>query len=343
MSFDFKNIVKQFELGNLISRPRRVTGGYLHKMFKLETTTGNYAVKLLNPIIMKRPGVLENYKRAERIERILSEYAIPIVPALERNGSRLQCLEEQYFYIFEWTDAKAMDWHKIRVEHCRTAGKLLARIHKIPLQSFQDDKSRRSEPVADGLRPIDYDLSDRKLYIDWDAYIVRAEKMKSGLTEELLKNRNLFHQAGLEYNAAIDSVPDIVCITDGDMDCKNVLWKEDDPLIIDLECLDFGNPFLEMFQLALSWAGGDVCDIDIERMKAFLTAYRSVYGEITVDWKKLSGVGFAWLDWLEYNTKRALLIECGDEEEQKLGIREALETIRRIVYYHSVREEVVRK
>lgn len=41
-----------------------------------------------------------------------------------------------------------------------------------------------------------------------------------------------------------------------------------------------------------------------------------------VDWKTLSGVGFAWLDWLEYNTKRALRIECGDEEEQKLGIRE---------------------
>lgn len=343
MPFDFKNIVKQFELGNLILRPQRVTGGYLHKMFKLETTTGNYAVKLLNPIIMKRPGVLENYKRAERIERILSEYNIPIVPALERKDIRLQCLEEQYFYVFKWTDAKALDWHKIRVEHCRTAGKLLARIHKIPLQSFQDDKSRRPEPGADGLRPIDYALSDRKLHIDWDSYIVRAEKMKSGLAKELAENRNLLYQAELEYNAAIDSVPDIVCFTDGDMDCKNVLWKEDAPLIIDLECLDFGNPFLEMFQLALSWAGGDVCQIDHQRLEAFLIAYQSAYGKIEIDWKKLSGVGFTWLDWLEYNTKRALLIECGDEEEQKLGIREAQETVRRIVYYHSVREEVVIK
>lgn len=39
--------------------------------------------------------------------------------------------------------------------------------------------------------------------------------------------------------------------------------------------------------------------------------------------------------------KRVLLIECGDREEQKLGICEAKETIRRIVYYHSVKESML--
>ncbi len=342
ISFDFEIALKQSGLGNLTARPQGVTGGYLHKMYKLETTTGKYALKLLNPIIMKRPGVMENYIRAERLERILSEYGIPVVPALERNGVRLQCLDEQYFYIFEWTDAKALGWHEIKEEHCRIAGELLARIHKISkkggyTQSDEACSSRRDKYYG---MPFGYDISGRKFHVDWDSYIVVAEKMQSELAEELAENRDLLYLAEQEYNAAVDSVPDIVCITDGDMDCKNVLWKDGEPLIIDLECLDFGNPFLEMFQLALSWAGGDVCEIDLSRLDAFLTAYRSEYGEINVDWKKLSGVGFAWLDWLEYNTKRALLIECGDEEEQKLGICEAHETIRRIVYYHSVRDVI---
>lgn len=61
----------------------------------------------------------------------------------------------------------------------------------------------------------------------------------------------------------------------------------------------------EMFQLALSWAGGDVCSIDPARLHAFLTAYRFEYGDITVDWGKLSGTGYSWL---EYNTKRALRV-----------------------------------
>lgn len=335
MMFDFEAGLRQFELGNLTARPQRVTGGYLHKMFRLETTTGAYAIKLLNPLIMKRPGVLENYKRAERLERVLSEYHIPIVAAMERNGTKMQCQNDQYFYLFEWTDAKALGWHEIKEEHCRTAGNLLARIHKIP----QNDIHDISELQAATECP--HGISDRKFHVDWDFYITLAEKMQSELADELAENRDLFYQVQQEYNAAVDSVPDITCITDGDMDCKNVLWKDGKPLIIDLECLDFGNPFLEMFQLALDWAGGAVCQIDAARMDAFLTAYQSEYGEIDVDWEKLSGVGFAWLDWLEYNTKRALRIECGDEEEQKLGIREAKETIRRIVYYHSVREEVL--
>lgn len=341
MSFEFEIILKKFGLGNLTAQPQRVTGGYMHKMFKLETTTGKYAIKLLNPLIMKRQDALENYKRAEYLERILSENDIPIVPALEMNGVRLQCLDEQYFYLFKWTDAKALGWHAIKEEHCRTAGNLLARIHQIPLQSFRSGKTDSPDAGIGQEEPFKFDVSDRKFQIDWDMYILQAEKMQSELTEELAENRELLYEAQQEYNAAIDSAPDIVCITDGDMDCKNVLWKDGEPLIIDLECLDFGNPILEMFQLGLSWAGGDVCEIDLARLRAFLTAYRSEYGEINVDWKRLSGVGFSWLDWLEYNTKRALLIECGDEEEQKLGIRESHATIRRIVYYQLVREVVV--
>ena len=164
--------------------------------------------------------------------------------------------------------------------------------------------------------------------------------MHSELAGELAAHRSLLYQAQQEYNAAIDSLPNRICISDGDMDCKNVLWKNGEPFIIDLECLDYGNPFPEMLQLALSWAGGDVCSIDPGRLHTFLTAYRAEYGEIPVDWKMLSGAGYSWLDWLEYNTKRALRIECGDEEEQRLGLREAQETIRRIDYYQHVREKI---
>ena len=372
MQFDFDTVFRQLKLGTLTVQPQRVTGGYLHRMFRVETHTGKYAVKLLNPLIMKRPGVLEDYKRAGRIERILSEHHIPIIPALEFGGSTLHCLNGQYFYIFRWSDAKAMEQNQIQEEHCRIIGRLLARIHKLPLGEALPDPSD-SHPEKSGSHPEKSDslsepsgsfseksdylsenahgsftrsrdkhFSPGKFCMDWDEYICLAEKMHSELAGALAENRDLLYLAQQEYNAAIDSLPDIVCISDGDMDCKNVLWKNGKPLIIDLECLDYGNPFLEMFRLALSWAGGDVCHIDPGRLEGFLEAYRLEYGEISVDWERILGAGFSWLEWLEYNIKRALRIECGDEEEQKLGIREAQETIRRIVYYHSVRKDVVK-
>lgn len=340
MQFDFETAFRKLELGTLTAQPQSVTGGYLHRMFRVQTRMGDYAVKLLNPLIMKRPGVLESYERAGRIERILSEHQIPIIPALEFGGSGLHCLDGQYYYIFRWSDAKALEQNQIQEEHCRIIGRLLAQIHKIPIgKGLQSTSGGLPENVC-GDQELSQEMhfSPGKFCTDWDSYICLAEKTHSELSGALVKNRDLLYLAQEEYNAAMDGLPDIACISDGDMDCKNVLWDGGAPLVIDLECLDYGNPFPEMLQLALSWAGGDVCRIDSRRLDGFLAAYRSEYGSIPVDLEKLSGAGFSWLDWLEYNTKRALLIECGDEEEQKLGIREAHETMRRILYYHSVRE-----
>lgn len=318
----FDRIAQKCILGILTTPPQRVTGGYMHKMYQLQTTTGKYAVKLLNPAIMKRPDALQNYARAERLERVLQEAGIPIAPALEINGRKMHCVNGQYLYVFQWIEGKALPWDGIRREHCAIAGELLAKIHKIEQaeQSFAGDA----------------------LSIDWDKYITLADAKCPEIAQELRVHRELLYSAQDQYNAALNSVPPITCICDGDMDSKNVLWVDGNPVIIDLECLDYGNLFLEMFQLALGWSGGVLCNIDYECLNAFLTAYSREYGELSVNWDGLYGVGFGWLDWLEYNVKRALGIECEHEEERQLGIGQVRETMGRIVYYDSVRDELLR-
>lgn len=317
----FEGILSELDLGDFIVQPQRVSGGYLHKMYKLETTTGKYAVKLLNPVIMKRPDALSNFQRAERLEDTLVKNGIPVVPAIRINGRKMQCIQNQYFYIFRWIEGKALGWKEIKKEHCEIAGKLLAKIHKIE----QTEKPFTGE----------------KICVDWDAYIELAVEKCPEILNEIKPYRELLYSAQEEYNSALESVPDMICICDGDMDSKNVLWINGNPMIIDLECLDYGNPFLEMFQLALSWSGGVLCDLDYERLNAFITSYLKEYGNFTVPWKNLYGIGFSWLDWLLYNMKRALMIECENEEERKLGIEQVKETIRRIVYYASVKEELL--
>lgn len=317
----FEGILSELDLGNFIAQPQRVSGGYLHKMYKLETTTGKYAIKLLNPVIMKRPDALSNFQRAERLEDTLVKNGIPAVPAIRINGRKMQCIQNQYFYIFRWIEGKALDWKEIKKEHCEIAGKLLAKIHKT---------EQMEKPFA-----------GEKICVDWDAYIELAAEKCPEILNEIKPYRELLYSAQEEYNSALESVPDMICICDGDMDSKNVLWINGNPMIIDLECLDYGNPFLEMFQLALSWSGGVLCDLDYERLNAFITSYLKEYGNFTVPWKKLYGIGFSWLDWLLYNMKRALVIECENEEERKLGIEQVKETIRRIVYYASVKEELL--
>ena len=49
-----------------------VSGGLMHRMYRVETDGGKYAVKHLNPIIMKRPDALANYAKAEKLEETLA-------------------------------------------------------------------------------------------------------------------------------------------------------------------------------------------------------------------------------------------------------------------------------
>ena len=77
--------------------PLRLSGGLMHKMYKLETDQGIYALKLLNPFIMQREDAMENYREAERLESILEQKKIPILSALSVNGSKMQEMEGFYF------------------------------------------------------------------------------------------------------------------------------------------------------------------------------------------------------------------------------------------------------
>ena len=124
------------------------------------------------------------------------------------------------------------------------------------------------------------------------------------------------------------------------MDCKNVLWRNGQPLVIDLECLAWGNPVVDLVQLALDWAGSAVSRLNKECLTAFLKAYRQLNDPGPLDWEALSGLGFAWLDWLNYSVFRA----CGDQDEEtrQTGIQQTLDTLERIRFYTSARPEVGR-
>lgn len=317
----FADILNKLELGSLTAQVKRVSGGYMHKMYSLETETGKYAVKLLNPIIMQREDVFKNYEIAERLEKILQINDIPIIPALEFGGKKMQCINNQYFYIFDWACGKALSSEEIKKEHCQTIGAILARIHKIEQRK---EMSAREE-----------------IKIDWDFYIKLSNEKCPEIIALLIDNRELLYDSQKEGNLALKSVPPVISICNGDMDSKNVLWFDDNPQIIDLECLSYGNPYMELFQLALYWSGYENCSINYEHLISFITAYCQEYGKLQVDWDVLYKSNFGILEWLEYNVKRALMIECENEEERLLGIDQVKQTIKHIIYYDLIHDELL--
>lgn len=95
----------------------------------------------------------------------------------------------------------------------------------------------------------------------------------------LYENRDLFYESQENGNQAVKELPAIHTICHNDPDSKNVLWREKDFRIIDLE-------------------------------------------------------------WLEYNIKRVLGIDCGADEKE-IGISETRDTVAHIVYYKKAKRDII--
>ena len=332
MQLEIQNLITQlFEtllLGRITAPITAVSGGFMHKMYKVCTANHTYAVKHLNSEIMKRPAAMENYKKAERLEAILEGEGIPIVAALIFDGKKMQEFQGNYFYIFEWHEGNITDWNNITAEQCWKAGNIQGRIHAIEAR-----QSEPSEPTAPELSTI-----------DWNEYIKKAAGSNTDAPakeiESLLKeNLPLLDYAQTELNKARQSLPNITTIIDEDMDPKNVMWENDEPVVIDLECLDYGNPVSSAIQLSLQWSGITLCDFDAEKQKAFFEGYFQAYDNGFRDYKSVFGLTYTWIEWLEYNIQRALG-SCQDKSEQELGLTEVKNTINRIKYIHHMEDRI---
>ena len=323
----FDRLAQSCRLGQLTVDPQPVSGGCMHKMYRLDTTGGRYAVKLLNPEVMSRPTAMGNYRRAEALEAVLEQNGLSIVPALMFGGRKMQCIEGRYCYVFPWVEHTALGWREIEPVHCAVMGDLLARMHSLPIPSGE------GVPQFDPVQP-------EAMTIDWAALARKAEIACPEIAPALLEQLPVLEAAQTVYNRAVEALPPLCSICNADMDCKNVLWKNGQPLVIDLECLETGNPVNDLIQLSLSWAGGAVCRIDYGCLRTFLSAYRQRKELPPVDWRCVAGLGFSWLDWLHYNLRRATGEISGSEAEKQMGLGQAMETMERIRYFASVQEKI---
>jgi len=135
-------------------------------------------------------------------------------------------------------------------------------------------------------------------------------------------------------------LPPWKAICHGDMDMKNVLWQGQDFRIIDLECLDDGNPAVELGQLALSWSGMEAKNLCIPLLNAFLRGYAEAGAPFPEDWAAVYDSNTVMLDWLAYNLRRVLGID-GAPDEGGLGRSQCRFTLDYLAYQNQMRDEVL--
>lgn len=321
---DFEKLCHKLELGALVVEPSRISGGLLHRMYEVKTSSGRYAIKALNPNIMQRPVAMKHYISSEEISEIAAK-EIPALPSKKFCGRFMHELDGQYYLIFDWIEGKSLKSNEINTYHSEKLGEILGKIHSIDFSKVEMDK----DPV------------DNMELTNWSYYLVKGKESNSVWTSLLEGNLdNLYEWNKLSSKADI-LLSEKLVVSHRDMDPKNVMWMDNNPIIIDWESAGYVNPMFDLLETAIYWSVKENGDIDKERFFSFFMGYRKINKEQNTDWRMVLEGGYSGkLGWLEYNFKRSLGLECTDKAEQQLGTEEVLSTIALLKQYEKQINEI---
>lgn len=311
----------QYGLGNLTKEPQSVSGGFMHQMYHVITNKGEYAVKMLNPDIMKRPEALQNMINSELVSNALKD-RIPLVAAKEFQGMHILELDGVYFVIFDWVNGRSVFAPDITAYHCEQMGRLLGKIHTSKIRVESVSKQDRG----------------RSLY-GWDKLLEEAEQKNTEcylLLKEYLTDIRHWDKQVVE---AWQTIAQKRVISHGDLDPKNVLWKDNNPYIIDWEAAGYVNPYQELVEVLNYWIVEEDGQYNQEKFIALFQAYRENADLQDVDWSMVLSSSFdGMLGWLEYNVKRAIGLEGTSAQDEQEGMQHTQGTLKELKRYEAQME-----
>ena len=319
-NLQFEKLCNALELGEIVSMPKAISGGLLHKMYAIETTQGKYAIKALNPQIMSRPTAMQHFISSEQIVNIALNH-IPALPAKKFNDIFMQEIDKQFYLVFDWVEGKSLKANEINIVHCEKIGAILADIHMMDFSKLD----------------IVSNYSDNAQLTDWNYYLQKGQDSNTVWVILLLEIVDKLYQWNDRANKSAKQLKSDMVISHRDLDAKNVMWSKDNPIIIiiiDWESAGYTNPMQELTETAIYWSENEMGNIDKGRFFAFIAGYKKRYGTPQANWTMvLENAFLGELGWLEYSLKRSLWIECTEAEEQQLGTEQVIATIKAIRGY----------
>ncbi|MBV9711238.1 MAG: phosphotransferase [Ktedonobacteraceae bacterium] len=309
-------------LGNPLKELQAVSDGSLHRVWRLDTTQGTFAVKQLNSAIVQTPHIRDIYRLSERIAEAMAVCGVPAVAALSCNEGPVQEIEGRTGMIYRWIEGETLSLDAVEPERARQIGALLGRIHTLNLQF-----PALSEPEWGQFRDDDWNLLTVHAY---DRGIPWATPVRS-VMHRLIEWSKMYEHAGEKLSRTY-------VLSHRDLGQKNVLWQDEHtPWVIDWEAAGLINPTMELASVALDWSGLASGVVREDTFAAIMESYVDAGGVVRdagID--ALYGVLGIWLGWLLFNMRRSLGEATLDEEERQLSIQEtplALARLRTLTHY----------
>lgn len=308
---NIEKFCEKYGLGKVISI-NKISGGLMHKMFKVEADKGVYCIKVLNPEVMSRKEAYSNFVVSESVSNLAKKNGMPVSSALDIEGNYVTKSDDMYYMVFDYVDGKTLKDDEITIEHCIKIGNVLAHIHSLNYKEI-------------GLEP---NVVEYTRQYDWESFINNPNFNKMPYKCVFLENYKKYDSMHKRANERFNASNKNQTICHSDMDPKNVMWNNGNPIIIDWECAGVANPEMELLETALCWSGFLSNSFSEEKFTAVFKEYFKFRSVENVDWYGvIYGNLVGRFGWLKYNLERSLGLISDDEEEMKLAVNEVVKTI----------------
>ncbi len=300
-------------LGALHAGPLAIGGGRLHLIWRLTTERGIFAVKGLNPALIRKPGMRDAYRLSERIAAAMISQGVPAVAALACAGDPLQEVDDAVFMLYPWVDGEVLSSAPVEPARTGRIGTILAHMHALLLHFPELYSSEHHSFLDDDWDMLTFHAAAQD--IPW-AYQVRAALPR------------LIEWSRWDAEAETKLASRLV-VSHRELDQTNVIWRDaQTPVIIDWEAAGLINPTVELAGSALSWSGLRAGEVREDIFTALVEAYMEAGGTISNESSDvIGGVIGAWLGWLRFTMRRSFGESTTSEEERLLNVQETLNTL----------------
>jgi thiamine kinase-like enzyme len=319
-------ICEKYDLGIPASNPVKVTGGLIHKMWRIETEKSKFAIKEINSEIANRPGVIENMNQCEIVAKKFNNLGINLVFALENNGNHVSLIDGKHWIVYPWFEGKTFSNNDILTEETVTKiTSSLARIHKANIEI--GSKPTNNSSYTD--------------YSQWQELAKQIESLGYNWTKDCIEFIDSIKTWYPKINLANINLQKNLVFSHCDLDKKNVLWNNDEePFIIDWESAGYINPTKELLQFAFDWSIEPNDKVNQSIFKQIFEVYKSINEVETslVEDAFYSGLGDT-LEWLKFNLER--VIKNNSTEEFEIAESQILITIKAVKNKLEIKDEVI--
>jgi thiamine kinase-like enzyme len=308
----FSDVIQYFQLGALLAEPLRVQGGLLHRMWRIETTQGVYALKQLSSHVgLDQPGVQARYEGTEQVAAEFAAAGIPALGAIGMGGRYLFAGAGQFFLVYPWVEGVMLSTETISAPHALEIAAVLARVHALNLKQLSLDMPHPEVYTADQVRQ----------------FIQQAQEQACPFAADLLDHQEELIVMNQAYAEAVPVLQGHLLISHGDLDQKNVLWQgQHQPILLDWESAGWINPLYDLVNTSLYWSGMTTEQFDPELFFKMIANYRQYGGVIHgAHWQAAFAGVYSWINWMMYSIRQAC--KPGSSEHKTLALQQVPQTL----------------